>query len=59
MRDVYFDPVAFFNRVDESYPAATQTLLYRVISSEGDFPTLYAQYSKMFNRYVDQNYHAK
>lgn len=49
----YYDPVEFFGQIDSSYTAATQTILYRAISSDGDFNKLYNQYSKMLNKYLD------
>lgn len=49
----YYDPVEFFGQMDASFVASTQTLLYRTISSEGEFKTLYAQYQKMLNKYLD------
>ncbi len=49
----YYDPVEFFGQIDSSYTAATQTILHRTISSEGDFTKLYNQYLKMLNKYLD------
>lgn len=49
----YYDPVEFFGQIDSSYTAATQKVLYRSISSEGNFKRLYNQYLKMLNKYLD------
>lgn len=55
MASPYYDPVEFFGQIDPSFPASTQTLLYRVISSDGRFDALYSQYSKMLEKYLDEN----
>lgn len=52
----YYDPVEFFGQINASFPASTQTLLYRVISSEGRFDTLFKQYKKMLNNYLDTKF---
>ncbi len=52
----YYDPVEFFGQINSSYTAATQTLLYRVVAAEGNFDSLYDQYTIMFNRYLDENF---
>ncbi len=54
-RSPYYDPAQFFGLMESSYSAATQTLLYRSISSEGDFEALYEQYQIMFNKYLQNN----
>ncbi len=53
IRTPYYDPVQFFEQMSSSFTASTQTLLYRVISSEGDFTALYDQYSIMFNGFLN------
>ena len=55
MKTPYYDPAQFFGQSISAYSAATQTLLYRSISSEGDFDALFAQYQLMFNRYVEND----
>ena len=52
----YYDPAEFFGGIDSTYTAATQTILYRTISSDGDFNKLYNQYSKMFDKYLDTKF---
>ncbi len=52
----YYDPVEFFGQIHASYTASTQTLLYRVISSEGKFDTLFKQYKKMLDNYLDTKF---
>ncbi len=49
----YYDAVEFFSFDSSPYAASTQILLYRVLSSEGNFDSLYNQYLKMFQKYVD------
>ena len=49
----YYDCAQFFEQTSSSFPAVTQTLLFRVISSEGDFQTLYSQYSILLNKFLD------
>lgn len=56
MDSPYYDPVEFFGQINASFPASTQTLLYRVISSEGRFDTLYKQYNRMLNNYLDTKF---
>ena len=50
----YYDAAEFFSQDGSPYPASTQILIYRVVSSEGDFKTLYNQYLKMFQKYIDE-----
>ncbi len=50
----YYDAAEFFNQMDSSFSAATHTLIYRVISSEGQFQSLFLQYKKMLNKYLDK-----
>lgn len=49
----YYDAAEFFSQDGSPYPASTQILLYRVLSSEGNLESLYNQYLKMFQKYVD------
>lgn len=49
----YYDAAEFFSLDGSPYAASTQILLYRVMSSEGDLESLYNQYLKMFQKYVD------
>ncbi len=49
----YYDCVQFFETMSSSYPAATKTLLYRTISADGDFNSLYEQYSILLNSFLD------
>ncbi len=50
----YYDFSEFYGPIENSVSAATQTLLYRVISSEGNFDSLYQQYDLLFNKYLDK-----
>ncbi len=49
----YYEAAHFFETMSSSFPAATQTLLYRVITTDSDFNSLYDQYSIMLNSFLD------
>lgn len=49
----YYDAASFFETTSSSFPAATKTLLYRVISADGDFNSLFDQYSILLNSFLD------
>jgi len=57
LKTPYYETVEFFGQGDPSHPytACTQTLLYRVISTNADFKSLYNQNKKMFDKYIEQN----
>lgn len=57
LKTPYYETVEFFGQGDPSHPytACTQTLLYRVISTNTDFNSLYTQNKKMFDKYIEQN----
>lgn len=52
----YYDPAFFFGGIHTEYAAATYTLLHRVFSSGSSFNTLYNQYSRLYNRFLDENF---
>lgn len=52
----YYDPVEFFGQIDQSYTAATHTLLYRSALNGTNFDSLYNQYTKMLNKYLDTKF---
>lgn len=52
----YYDPVEFFGQIDPSYTASTQTLLYRSASNGTNFDSLYKQYTKMLDKYLDTKF---
>jgi hypothetical protein len=54
LKNPYYDIADFYGPIETSVSAATQTLLYRVISSEGNFDSLYKQYEILFNKYLDK-----
>ncbi len=52
----YYDPVEFFGQIDPSYTASTQTLLFRSASNGTNFDSLYKQYTKMLEKYLDTKF---
>ncbi len=52
----YYETVDFFKQMDASITASTQTVLFRTISSEGRFNTLYTQYTKMFEKFLNTKF---
>ena len=50
----YFDSTEFFGVIYPEYLAATQTLIQRVVSSDGNYNDLYKQYSKMFETFLNE-----
>lgn len=52
----YYEAAEFFKQMDPSFSASTQTLLFRTISSEGRFSTLYTQYTKMFEKFLNTTF---
>lgn len=52
----YYDPAFFFGGIYTEYSAATYTLLYRVISSTSSFNALYNQYSRLYSKFLDENF---
>ena len=50
----YFDPTEFFGGIYPDYKSSTQTVIERVVLSEGNYAQLYKQYSTMFNKLIDE-----
>lgn len=54
LQEPYFDPTEFFGSVYPEYISSTQTVIQRVVSSEGNYAQLYKQYSTMFEKFVQE-----
>ena len=54
VREPYFDPTEFFGKIHTEYGASTQTLIQRVVFSDGNYNQLYKQYSLMFSKFVNE-----
>lgn len=50
----YFDPTEFFGLIYPEYLSATQTVIQRVVFSDGDYQKLYKQYSALFESFIEQ-----